>query len=130
MFPPTSLAQGDFAYSFGSYNYLTQTETLETIPAIVPQAGARFAIGSALPVFASGRSVTWEVEFDAAPNAYAASLQGAMRDVDSEYFDIDTNVSLTALQRTVANVQQKFLRVKLESITAGGAANVAAKILA
>ena len=79
-----------------------------------------------------GRAITYEAEFDAAPTTASVSLQGAMRDVDSEYVTIDSQAAITTLRgtKTVLGVRQLFLRLRLDSITVGAATKLIGKILA
>jgi hypothetical protein len=61
--------------------------------------------------------------------AISAVLQGAMNDVDAEYADLDTSTSTTGEYRTINNVLVRFLRIKLNTITAGAAPTFTGEIL-
>jgi hypothetical protein len=67
----------------------------------------------------SGTSVRWQTVFGTAPTAVNLVLQAAMSDVDAEYQTIDTTTATAGEGRTVANVQAKFLRIRLVSSTGG-----------
>jgi hypothetical protein len=153
--PPTSLQPGGIGYSFGSVdshrthdlsaNYpniivvdneslgqAMAVETGEAIPAPAT-AGAQFALTQPVPRGETGgRAITYETEFDVAPSTASVSLQGAMRDVESEYVTLDTNAAITVAvaSKTVLGVRQLFVRLKLNTITAGSATKIIGKILA
>jgi hypothetical protein len=131
--PPQSLYPGDVFYSFGSIDSPNQLEKGEPIPA-APQAGQRCATSQSAAAAESdsdGRAITYEVEFDSAPSAGSVSLQGAIRDVDSEYFTLDTITPLTLAkhQKTFFGVRELFLRLRLDAITPNAATTIVGKIL-
>jgi hypothetical protein len=117
-YPPNSLFPGDVGLSFNN----------EAVPAAA-QAGSQFAVPHPSGFPDSGRAVTWQTLFTTAPTAINVSLQGAMADVDAEYKDIDASTNAAGEQRTVANVQANFLRVKVNSSTVGAGAGFTAKLL-
>lgn len=146
--PPQSLQSGGVGYSFGSMDWnhnvggqgnpgssgppTVQQETFETIPAAPPQAGQRVAVCQpATAIDPGSRTVTYVTEFDFAPSALSVSLQGAMRDVDSEYVTIDTDSTDHALvnSKVVTGVRELFLRLILNSITVNNATKMVGKIL-
>jgi hypothetical protein len=106
--PPISLFSGDVGFSFNN----------ETFPGSA-QAGSQFALPSFTGLPDGGTAVRWQTIFGTAPTAVNIVLQGAMSDVDSEYFLIDTTTALGGEARTVANVQAKFIRIKFISSTGG-----------
>ncbi len=114
--PPISLFSGDVGFSFNN----------ETFPA-ANTAGSQFALPSFTGLPDGGTAVRWQTIFGTAPTAVNMTLQGAMADVDAEYQTIDTTTATTGEARTVANVQAKFLRVKLVSSTGG--AGLTAKMM-
>jgi hypothetical protein len=106
--PPLSLFSGDVGFSFNN----------ETFPGSA-QAGSQFALPSFTGLPDGGTAVRWQTIFGGAPTAVNMVLQGAMSDVDSEYFLIDTTTATGGEARTVANVQAKFIRIKFISSTGG-----------
>jgi hypothetical protein len=106
--PPLSLFSGDVGFSFNN----------ETFPGSA-QAGTQFALPSFTGLPDGGTSVRWQTIFGGAPTAVNIVLQGAMSDVDAEYFLIDTTTITGGEARTVANVQAKFIRIKFISSTGG-----------
>lgn len=144
--PPQSLQSGGVGYSFGSMDWnhnvggqgnpgssgppTIQQETQETIPA-AGTAGQRFAVCQPATALDPGsRTVTYETEFDVAPDALSVSLQGAMRDVDAEYVTLDTDTDHALVNtKVVTGVRELFLRLILNSLTIGGATKMVGKIL-
>src|SRR5271165_477675 len=114
--PPLSLSPGDVGFSWNN----------EAFPAS-NTAGTQFAIPSYAGQPDTGFAVRWQTIFGGAPTAINIVLQGAMADVDAEYFLIDTSTSLTGEARTVTGVQARFLRIKLISSTGGS--GLTAKLL-
>jgi hypothetical protein len=108
--PPLSLFPGDVGFSFNA----------ETFPAN-GTAGAQFAIPEPAGLPDQGHTVRWQTIFGTAPTAINIVLQGAMADVDAEYFLIDTSTATAGEARTVIGVRARFLRVKLVSATGGTA---------
>lgn len=115
--PPIALAPGDVGFSFSS----------EAVPSSAT-SGSQFAL--VRPTSSqSSYTVRWQTLFAVAPTAINVSLQGAMADVDSEYKDIDTSTNVTGEGRTVAGVQARFLRLRVNSSTVGSGSGLTAKIL-
>jgi len=114
--PPSSLMPGDVGFSFNN----------ETFPGSA-QAGSQFAIPAYAGRADSGTAVRWQTLFGTAPTAVNMVLQGAMADVDAEYFLIDTTTATGGEARTVTGVQAKFLRIKFVSSTGGS--GLTAKLL-
>ncbi len=150
--PPQALYPGDIFYSFGSAAYpgpsnpsgqvpfspnadlpVETKELLSTLP--TPAYGQRCACSESAAGAESdsdGRAITWEVRFDIAPSGAGFSLQGALRDSDEEYTTIES-ISFTGTQavlyKTSLSVKYLFLRISMDSLTAGSATKVLAKIL-
>src|SRR6266852_8509000 len=73
--PPISLSSGDVGFSFNN----------EAFPGSAT-SGSQFALPSFTGVPDSGTAVRWQTIFGTAPTAVNLVLQGAMADVDAEYF--------------------------------------------
>ncbi len=114
--PPLSLFGGDVGFSFNA----------EAFPAN-GTAGAQFAIPEPAGLTDQSHTVRWQTIFGSAPSAINIVLQGAMADVDAEYFLIDTSTATAGEARTVIGVRARFLRIKM--ITSTGGATLTAKIL-
>jgi hypothetical protein len=114
--PPLALYPGDVGFSFNN----------EVFPGGA-QAGSQFALPSYTGVADGGTAVRWQTIFGTAPTAASLSLQAAMADVDSEYQAVDTTTNVAGEARNVANVQARFLRIKVNSSTGGS--GLTAKIL-
>ena len=114
--PPVALAPGDVGFSF----------SIEAVPSSAT-SGSQFAL--VRPPAQSSFTVRWQTIFAVAPTAINVSLQGAMADVDAEYKDIDTSTTVTGEAKTVANVQARFLRVRVNSSTVGSGSGFTAKML-
>lgn len=114
--PPIALSSGDVGFSFNN----------ETFPGSA-QAGTQFALPSFTGLPDSGTAVRWQTIFGSNPTAVSIVLQGAMSDVDAEYFLIDTTTAITGEARIVTGVQAKFLRIRFVSSTGG--TGLTAKIL-
>ncbi len=117
--PPLSLSSGEVGFSFSS----------EAVPAAAT-AGAQFALAFPGGHADSGRTVRWQTLFATAPTAINVSLQGALADVDSEYKDLDSSTNVNGEAKTVASVQARFLRIRVNSSTVGSGSGFTAKILA
>src|SRR5580704_8499385 len=114
--PPISLFPGDVGYSFNA----------EAFPAN-GTAGSQFAIPEPTGLPDQGHTVRWQTIFGTNPSAISISLQGAMADVASEYWTIDTSTAVAGEARTVTGVRARFLRVTCVSSTGGS--SLTAKIL-
>ena len=114
--PPLALSSGDVGFSFNN----------EAFPGAAT-SGTQFALPSFTGTNDSGTAVRWQTTFGANPTAVNIILQGAMADVDSEYFLLDTTTVVTGEARTVTGVQAKFLRIRFVSSTGG--TGLTAKIL-
>ena len=79
-------------------------------------AGAQFAIpepGPGCPI--QGHTVRWHTIFGTPPSAISIVLgQGAMTDVDAEYFLVDTSTATAGEARTVLGVRARFLRTEAD----------------
>lgn len=114
--PPISLFSGDVGFSFNN----------EAFPG-ANTAGSQFAMPSFTGLPDGGTSLRWQTIFATNPTAVNIVLQAAMSDVDSDYQTIDTTTQTGGEARTVANVQARFVRIKL--ISATGGAGLTAKLL-
>jgi hypothetical protein len=114
--PPFALSPGDVGFSFNN----------EAFPGSA-LAGSQFAIPSYAGQPDTGYAVRWQTIFGTAPTAVSLQLQGAMADVDSEYFLVDATTATTGEARTVTGLQAKFLRIKFVSSTGGS--GLTAKLL-
>ena len=114
--PPSSLFPGDVGFSFNN----------EAFPG-ANTAGSQFAVAHFTGVPDSGTGVRWQTVFGTNPTAVNIALQGAMNDVDAEYQTVDTSTANSGEARTVANVQARFVRIKLVSATGGS--GLTAKVL-
>src|SRR5215813_10964834 len=114
--PPLALFPGDVGFSFNG----------ETFPSD-GTAGSQFAVPEPAGFPDQGHTVRWQTVFGTAPSAVNIRLQGAIDDVNSEYFDLDTSTATAGEARTVNNVRARFLRVNLVSSTGG--ASLTAQIL-
>ncbi len=94
-----------------------------------PQASQQFALaltgGGTGP---GGRVVAWQTSFASAPTAVSVQLQSADVDADASYQTLDSSTATAGERRQVANVQAKFLRVKLVSQTGGGTITVSLSV--
>lgn len=106
--PPISLSSGDVGFSFNN----------EAFPGGAT-SGSQFAVPSFTGVPDGGTAVRWQTIFGTNPTAVNIVLQGAMADVDAEYFLIDTSTAVAGEARTVTGVQAKFIRIRFVSSTGG-----------
>lgn len=111
--PPVSLSSGDVGFSFSN----------EAFPG-ANTSGSQFALPSYTGLPDGGTSVRWQTIFGTNPTAVNLALQGAINDVDAEYQTIDSSTATAGEARSVANVQARFLRVKLVSSTSGSGLTV------
>jgi hypothetical protein len=114
--PPLSLSSGDVGFSFNN----------EAFPGVAT-SGTQFALPSFTGTTDSGTAVRWQTIFGTNPTAVNIVLQGAMADVDAEYFQVDASTQQLGEARTVIGVQAKFLRIRFVSSTGG--TGLTAKIL-
>jgi hypothetical protein len=111
--PPFAVYPGDVVFPFNAES-----------PA-PPQASQQFALGPTVGGSGpGGRVVVWQISFASAPGAVNAVLQAADVDADPNYQNLDTSTNTAGERRQVANVQARFLRVRLVSQTSGGAITV------
>jgi hypothetical protein len=114
--PPLSLFSGDVGFSFNN----------EAFPGGAT-SGTQFALPSFTGTTDGGTAVRWQTIFGTNPTAVNIVLQGAMADVDAEYFQVDASTQQLGEARTVIGVQAKFLRIRFVSSTGG--TGLTAKIL-
>jgi hypothetical protein len=107
-------------------------ETAEAIPAD-GTAGRQFAIRTAIQGADTQNSVaiSWEVEYPSAPSTVEVHLEGAIRDVDSEYFQLAKSTVAAGDFQTVNWGASKvnFVRVKVISSTGGTSPTIISKFL-
>lgn len=65
------------------------------------------------------RTVTWRAFYTGGPAAVNVVLQGAINDVDAEYFTLDTTTVVGGETRQVNNVNVRHLRARMVSNTGG-----------
>jgi hypothetical protein len=116
--PPLSLFPGDIGFSFSS----------EAVPSSAT-AGSQFALTAPAGFADTGRTVRWQTLFAVAPTAVNVSLQGAMADVDAEYKYLDSSTNVNGEGKTVASVQARFLRLRVNTSTVGSGSGFTGKIL-
>jgi hypothetical protein len=88
------------------------------------QASQQFTLADYSGFADQGRTVRWQTLFGTAPTAVSIMLQGALQDVDAEYFTLDTSTNTAGESRAVTTVRAKFLRAKVTSITGGSGVTV------
>jgi hypothetical protein len=110
--PPFAVFPGDVALAFNVES-----------PA-AGQASQQFALPDYSGLPSQSRSIVWQTIYGSAPSAVSITLQSAMNDVDAQYQTIDTSTAIAGESRTVTNVNAKFLRAKLTSITGGSGVTV------
>lgn len=125
-YPPftiPSVSPGIECYSWGSYTPYADAPTLqvehqEAMPAN-GTAGTQFALYSFAGTQSNSGAITWETIYGGTVSAVNIVLQGATRDIDSEYFTIDTSTNASGEVRTKQLGSQKvnFLRIKVVSST-------------
>ncbi len=90
-----------------------------------PQASQQFALGPTVGgTGPGGRVVAWQTSFASAPGSVSVTLQAADVDADANYQVLDTSTNTAGERRQVANVQARFLRVRLATQSGGGAISV------
>ncbi len=126
--PPQSLSENDKGYSFGTYDPLADVETGE-VPAV--GAGLAFAIpGREESGGDHGRTVTYDYSVGVAPNGITVALQGAIRNVDSDYKTIDSMNVATGGRKTVNGVRANFLRLNVTALDLGNGTLLVGRIMA
>lgn len=70
------------------------------------------------------RTVTWQSIPAGGPSAISLKLQGALRDVDAEYGDLDSSTNTAGEIKVVDTANVKFLRVRQVSRTGGTSTTV------
>jgi hypothetical protein len=131
-YPPSALPENVIGYSWGIFselNALGSREAYELLPTILPAAGARFGLQVPQPSENDGgRRVSWQTLYNGTMTNVNCYLEGALEDVDSEYFQLDATTNPLGELRSVL-VRCKFLRVRYVGGTAGTATGLIAKIL-
>lgn len=138
--PPVTIPQAVptlACYSFGSpFGYADAPningEHAEAIPAD-GTAGRQFAVRTAIQGADTQNSlaISWEVEYPSAPSTVAVHLEGAIRDVDAEYFQLAASTNAAGDFQTVNWGASKvnFIRVKVISHTGGTSPTIVSKFL-
>jgi hypothetical protein len=136
-YPPftiSAVSPGIPNYSWGSYTPYADAPNLnvehaETFPAN-GTAGKQFALWSfAGTALQQAREIFWEVQYPGgAPATVDVRLQGAMRDVEAEYYDIDSTTNVLGEKKQVGIFRVNFLRIKVVAST-GSPANLIAKFI-
>lgn len=126
IYPPftiPSVSPGIACYSWGSYTPYADAPTInaehqEAMPAN-GTAGTQFSVRSFGGMTQNSSAIVWETIFGGTVSAANIVLQGAIRDIEGEYFTIDTSTNASGEVRTVTLGTQKpnFLRIKVISST-------------
>lgn len=137
-YPPFTIptvSPGIACYSWGSYTPYVDAPTLnvehaEAIPAD-GTAGRQFAVRSFSGTMDNSSAITWETRFPSVPSTINVRLQGAVRDVAAEYFDLDTSTNAAGEVRSIALGVTKvnFLRIKVVTSTGGTSPTIVAKFI-
>jgi hypothetical protein len=77
----------------------------------VPQAGLQFALPAYTGQQNNAPAITWEMEYPSSPSSMTAYLQGAVRDVDSEYETMDTSTVSGLRTVPLGQWRVKFVRI-------------------
>lgn len=127
-YPPftiQTISPGVECYSWGSYTPYVDAPNLnvehaETIPAN-GTAGSQFAVRSFAGKETNSSAITWQTILTGA-TVVDIRLQGATRDIASEYFDLDKSTVAAGEARSVSLGSQKvnFLRIKVVTTTTAG----------
>jgi hypothetical protein len=132
-YPPftiSAISPGIENYSWGLYTPYADAPTLnvehaENMPAN-GTAGKQFALYSYAGKQQNSGAIQWETILTGT-SACSIVLQGATRDLDAEYFTLDTSTNAAGEARAVTLGTQKvnFLRVKVVSSTNTGGTIIA-----
>jgi hypothetical protein len=89
-----------------------------------PQASQQFALARPYgPGMEPEQAIAWQTSFASAPTAVTVWLQTADADVDANYATVDVSTETAGERRTVST-RARFVRVKLNSQSGGGAITV------
>lgn len=109
----------------GSIGFSLNADAVTTLNGNVqPASGEAFALPSSpgLGNAADGRTIRWQTLFTGTALATVSMrLQGAMRDVDAEYKDLDTDTTVTGNAKTVVGVRANFVRIQVQAQTGADA---------
>jgi hypothetical protein len=135
-YPPftiKAIVPGKNNYSWGTYTPYVDAPNLnvehaEPMPAN-GTAGRQFSMRSYAAGQNNSPAITWEVEYPSAPATISIHLEGALRDIDAEYFQLDTSTNIAGDLRFVAlgAASVNFLRIKVITSTGGTAPTIIAK---
>jgi hypothetical protein len=138
--PPVTIPQATPSFPCYSFGRLAgyadaptiNTEYAEAIPAD-GTAGRQFAVRTVIQGADTQNSlaITWETEFPSAPATVEVHLEGALRDADSEYFQLAKSTVATGDVQTVNWGASKvnFIRVKVISSTGGTSPTIISKFV-
>ena len=127
----TSIQPGDNGYFFG--NIIPppygpgNTEASESL---IQGTKSRTVVVAPQIAWGGGktqRSITWETTVGGAPTV-VLTLQGAMRDVEAEYANVDSSSSGTGEVRQTTPQMFEFWRVVCTTVTGGTAPTLIAKM--
>jgi hypothetical protein len=86
-----------------------------------PQASQQFALARPYgPGMEVAQTIAWQISFASAPTAVAVYLQVADVDADASYATVDVSTETAGERRTIST-RAKFVRVKLNAQSGGGA---------
>lgn len=66
-----------------------------------------------------GRAIAWKASYGGGPSAVSVAMQGAHRDVDAEYVNLDTSTNTAGEAKTILNVSYPWIRATQVSRTGG-----------
>jgi hypothetical protein len=90
-----------------------------SVPLLAATKGQQFCVsGYSAAAVSNGRSITWAIEFPVAPASIAYQLEGAIRDVDSEYAKIDSgNLPGGETRFVTVPYTVRFLRINVTAVS-------------
>lgn len=135
-YPPTAIRANQTSFpshSFGKYTPYADAPNLQVqhpeawplspigSPPVTSYAGAQFAVRAFPGQNQNSPAITWTTVLTGVVTC-DIRLQGALIDIDGDYFDIDKSTNAGGETRTVAlgQVRVNFLRIKIVSGTASG----------
>lgn len=123
---PRSVYPGENAYLFGSIDHSTPPAAGV---ADNPEVAEPLVVSKSLCICVAplmsgqvgvGKTITWETTYPSAPaSGLTIALQGAMRDIEAEYTDIDTSTAVGGEIRRTASQDFKFFRGRVGAFTGG-----------
>lgn len=79
-------------------------------------SSTQFAIPDPVGQDTNTRILTWQTIFPSQPAGVTVALQGAMNDVDSQYFNLDTSTNVAGEVRQVTINEVGFVRVRITGL--------------